>query len=193
MQSPSAQTSVRNATSSKGPLVQFARFVNNQLELFSACTNEVQYVAISHVWGMTEWHRIQGIAQDVLVSPQKSRFIKEQLPGIVGSSAFWMDTLTVNQRNQAEVIATVQAIPAIFRDALMTIAVRENDGLYACCARAVEGFNDWNDLCEKLLDHSECHWEHVNEESYLQRLWTMQECLLSHTIHFAVSNNGEQS
>jgi hypothetical protein len=192
MQSPSVHTAVKNAPSSKGPLVQFARFVNGQLELFSARTGDEQYIAISHVWGKIEWLRIPGIAEDVLASPEKARFIKEQLPGLVGSSAFWMDTLTVNQRNKAEVIATVQVMPAIFRDAVATIAVREDDGIYVCCARAVADFKDWHDLSEKLLRHSDCHSDHVIDESYLQRLWTMQECLLSHTIHFVVSNNGRQ-
>lgn len=151
MESLSAQTAVRNATSSRGPFVQFA---DGQLELFSACTGEEQFIAISHVWGKTEWLRIPGVARDVLASPEKARFIKERLLSPVSSSAFWMDTLTVNQRNQAEVIATVQAIPAIFRDAVKTIAVREDDGIYDCCARAVADCNDWHELSEKLLDYA---------------------------------------
>jgi hypothetical protein len=57
---------------------------------------------------------------------------------LVGDTAFWMDTLTVNQRDSAEVIATVQALPSIFRNAIKTIAIREGDGLYSCCAKAVE-------------------------------------------------------
>jgi hypothetical protein len=59
-----------------------------------------------------------------------------------------MDTLTVNQRDKAEVIAVVQQIPAIFRQALKTIAVRESDGLYDGCAKVVEGSNTWDDSLE---------------------------------------------
>src|SRR5271154_438985 len=100
---------------SKGPLVQFARFVDGHLELFHAHTGQLDYVAISHVWGKTEWLRLPGIDHEVLVSRTKVRFIEKELPALVGNTAFWMDTLTVNQRGQAEVISTVQAIPSIFR------------------------------------------------------------------------------
>ena len=95
-----------------------------------------------------------------------------------------MDTLTVNQRDKDEVIATVQAIPAIFRDAVKTIAVREGDGLYDCCLDAVRGFTEYKEFLRKLAGHTSDHWGDVYRESYLQRLWTLQECFLSHTIQF---------
>jgi hypothetical protein len=67
----------------------------------------------------------------------------------------------------------VQAIPAIFRDAIKTIAICEDDGIYDCCAQAMTDFKDWHDLSKKLLDHVSNHWKEIYEESYLQRLWTL--------------------
>ncbi|RYP92625.1 hypothetical protein DL770_001267 [Monosporascus sp. CRB-9-2] len=109
---------------------------------------------------------------------------------LVGDVAFWMDTITVNQKDPAEVISTVQAIPAIFRDAEKTIAIREGDAIYNCCVEAVAGFPDLAEMRRMLLVHvSERHYESVFEESYLKRLWTLQEVLLSHTIQFVVSTD----
>jgi hypothetical protein len=95
-------------------------------------------------------------------------------------ATFWMDTLTVNQRDQAEAIATVQAMPAIFRDAVKTIAVREGDGFYNCCVSASQDFTDWEDLVIQLAVHSTEHSDDVYEEFYLQHLCTLQQCFLSH-------------
>jgi hypothetical protein len=72
------------------------------------------------VWGKTEWLRLPGIDHEALVSQTKARFIEKELPALIGSTAFWMDMLTVNRRDQAEVISTVQAIPSIFQNALKT-------------------------------------------------------------------------
>jgi hypothetical protein len=178
-------------TSSKGPLAQFGRFVDGRLKLIRAHTTELQYVAISHVWGKIEWiPEISNVDGEVLASRAKAKFIENKLPAVVGDKAFWMDTLTVNQRNHAEVITTVQIIPTIFRDAQRTIAIREGGGIYECCAKAVRGFTDWRNFREKLLEHIDVHWEHALDESYLQRLWTLQECLLSHTIEFVIDTPG---
>ncbi|KAJ9642873.1 hypothetical protein H2199_004394 [Coniosporium tulheliwenetii] len=114
-------------SSTKGPIVQFARFVDGHLTLQCARTTELEYIAISHVWGETGWLRIPNVDGEVLASRSKAEFIEKKLPALVGESVFWMDTLTVNQKNQAEVIATVQVIPTIFRDATRTIAIRESD------------------------------------------------------------------
>jgi hypothetical protein len=37
----------------------------------------------------------------------------------------------------------------------------------------------------------EKHKEHLMEETYLQRLWTLQECLLSHRIRFVTNKQGK--
>ena len=166
----------------KGPKVQFARFVSGELVLFSAHTSELEYIAVSHVFAKTEWHSIPGIKNEVLASPQKAAFIEKELPALVGDLPFWMDILTVNQRIQAEVISVVGAIPWIFRDAVQTLAVREEDGIYPCCEKAVEEMESWESLSLALIKHYDNHLGDVCEESYLQRLWTFQECLL-HTAY----------
>jgi hypothetical protein len=180
----------------KGPNVKFARFVNNELTFFNDYTGEVEYIAVSHVWGDAEFRSIphSGIKGQYKISKSKAEFVAQKLQGLVGETAFWMDTLTVNQRDQTEVISIVQAIPRIFRDAIKTLAIREYDGLYSCCEKELEGFKDWKDLSEKLIKHNDNnHQEHVREESYLQRLWTLQEILLSRTVEFVVSRPASQS
>ncbi|KAH7061737.1 hypothetical protein BKA63DRAFT_528087 [Paraphoma chrysanthemicola] len=175
------------------PVVQFARYVDNQVELFKERTDQLQYVAISHVWGEIDWRHVKGIPHEIKVSEKKAKFIEERLPALVGDGAFWMDTITVNQRDQAEVIDTVQSIPAIFRDATRTIAVREGDGFYPCCQAATEGFTDWEDFGQKLQKHSGDHYEHAFDETYLSRLWTLQECQLSHTIQFVRTDDNTEA
>jgi hypothetical protein len=173
------------------PVVQFARYVDGQVELFKERTDQLQYVAISHVWGEIDWRHVKGVSHEIKVSEKKAKFIEEKLPALVGDGAFWMDTITVNQRDQAEVIDTVQSVPAIFRDATRTIAVREGDGLYLCCHAATEGFTDWQDFGQRLQKHSGDHYHHAFEETYLSRLWTLQECQLSHTIQFVRTHEGK--
>jgi hypothetical protein len=173
----------------EGRRIKFARFVKDKLELFEAKTDELEYVAFSHVWGKWEWRKVPGIPYEVKVSEEKSDFIANHLPALVGDGAFWMDTLTVDQRNEKEVLAIVDSIPTIFKMAKRTIAVRESDGFYDCCMKAVEGFHDFKDFGKKLNGHHSAHTDYVCVESYLQRLWTLQECLLSHTIQFVVGNS----
>ena len=175
----------------KGPEVTFARFVNGELILFSAYTSELEYIAVSHVFGKTEWHSIPGIKDEVLASPQKAAFIEKELPALVGDLPFWMDILTVNQRIQAEVISVVGAIPWIFRNAVQTLAIREEDGIYPCCEKVLEGIQDWQGLFSAFEDHHINHLDDICPESYLQRLWTFQECLLSHRIRFVVCRRGK--
>ena len=175
----------------KGPEVQFARFVNGELILFSAYTSELEYIAVSHVFGKTEWHSIPGIKNEVLASPQKATFLEKELPALVGDQPFWMDILTVNQRIQAEVISVVGAIPWIFRNAVQTLAIREDDGIYPCCEKALEGIGDWESHCSTLAYHYNTHIDDMCDESYLHRLWTFQECLLSHSIRFVVCRRGK--
>jgi hypothetical protein len=184
MQAETSSPSSRETGNSGGPRVQFARYVDGRLQLFTARTSELDYYAVSHVWGEIQWLSVRGVDHEILVSRQKATFIENTLPSLVGTAAFWMDTLTVNQRDQAEVIATVQAIPATFRDAVKTIAVRQGDGFYNCCLKAVKDFTEWEDFAQKMALHSFAHCDDVYRESYLQRLWTLQECFLSHTIQF---------
>lgn len=179
----------RSANEGVAPLIKFARFVNGTLELFEARTDELEYVVFSHVWGDWKWRKIPGIPYEVKASQEKADFIEKDLPALVGDGVFWMDTLTVDQRNEKEVLTIVQFIPTIFKMARRTIAVRECDGLYDCCIKAVEGFQDYGEFSKKLNEHSDKHDDDVFSESYLQRLWTLQECLLSHTIQFVVGHS----
>ena len=194
LQQPLQNTKVSGGDNSKrhGPLAQFARYNDGRLDLFKAHTSELKYYVISHVWGKTVWMRVSCLDGEILVSEEKAKFIEEQLPTLVGNMPFWMDTLTVNQKNKAEVIATVQSIPDIFRDAEETIAIREHDGIYKCCKEAIEDFSDVDHFRLALLDHAQkAHQNHVYDESYLHRLWTLQECLLSHTIRVVVNSHSE--
>jgi len=177
--------------SEEAPLIKFARFVNGTLELFEARTDDLEYVAFSHVWGDWKWRKIAGIPYEVKASEEKADFIENYLPALVEDGAFWMDTLTVDQRDEKEVLAIVQSIPTIFMMAKRTIAVRECDGLYDCCMKAVEGFCDFYEFSERLHKHGGEHDEYIYVESYLQRLWTLQECLLSHTIQFVVGHSSK--
>ena len=103
-----------------------------------------------------------------------------------------MDILTVNQRDQAEVISVVGAIPWIFRNAVQTLAVREDDAIYSCCEKALDGIQDWDSCIKALAAHHISHIGDMCDESYLQRLWTFQECLLSHSIRFVVCRRGKR-
>lgn len=171
------------------PTIKFARFKNATLELFEAPIESTDYIAFSHVWGDWAWRSISGIPYDVKASEEKAKFIANDLPALVGDGAFWMDTLTVDQRNPVEVSEIVDVIPDIFRMARKTIAVKECDGLYDCCIAAVAGFETANEFASKSHDHSIAHTHYLCAESYLQRLWTLQECLLSHTIEFVVGSD----
>ena len=44
--------------------------VNEQVQL-----DKIDYVAVSHVWGTTQWLRVPGIDREILVSKEKANFI----------------------------------------------------------------------------------------------------------------------
>jgi len=138
-------------TLSTTPFVQLGRFINGHLELFRTQIGVVEYIAVSHVWGQAKWLRIDGIEREVYASQQKAEFIRSQLPVLVGSTPFWMDTLTVNQKDKAEVISVVQTIPAIFRHAGKTLAVREDDCFYECCAQCIDASDPWAVVHHKIV------------------------------------------
>lgn len=113
-----------------------------------------------------------------------------------------MDILSVNQAVKEARIAVVGHIPAIYRSALKTIAVREEGGLAPCCKDLFEAFlrigddKSWypqGDETGKLKaeglateEHIEtCHSAYFREE-WMERLWTLQEMELSNTIQFTV-------
>lgn len=164
------------------------------MERFEAPIQGLEYLAISHVWGnpsLLAPRDIAGIEGRVLCTPEKAKYIEQELPKMVGSKPFWMDILTVNQTDKDAVTAITGFIPALFRNASCTIVLRECDGFYDCCREAVQGFGDYRSFLEKMIPHHRAHQGHVRVESYLQRLWTLQECLLSATVQFTISSNGK--
>ncbi|KAI3572890.1 hypothetical protein IWW34DRAFT_794834 [Fusarium oxysporum f. sp. albedinis] len=172
------------AADGRGPLVRFARFAGHKIELFRARTTECQYIAISHVWGNAEWLRLESLSQEILASAKKAAFIENRLRTLVGKTAFWMDIICVDQRNQTEVVANAWDTPAIFRDASKTIAIREGDGFYECCAESIRNATTFGEIGNSLLPHVSGHWKTKFHESYLQRLWTLQEMIWSKNVHF---------
>jgi Heterokaryon incompatibility protein (HET) len=178
-----------------GPSVKFARFTTDgqKIALFSSRTTELDYIAVSHVWGNSKWRTVSFLDDKILASKNKVKFIEEQLFGLVGTQAFWFDTITVNQRVTNEVTATKQAISSIFRDAEKTLVVREGDGLYSCCEEAVRGFSGYGEFVDLINRHAIKHLGDAMKESYLKRLWPLQECLLSHTLQFTTCGDGKRA
>lgn len=179
--------------SKPGSLIKLAHYVDGKIEFFESQTDTTAYIAISHVWGEAEWRQVNGVPQEILVSEKKATFIEGRLSTIVEGMPFWMDILSINQRGREEVIAATKAIPEIFRNAAWTLAVREGDGLYDCCTKAMEAFEDWEELQTRMHEHAWVHLFDLNTEAYLQRLWTLQECQLSHTIKFVTIGSGKEA
>ena len=95
----------------------------------------------------------------------------------------------MNQFDQAEVVGIVKSIPAIYGNAVKTLAVKGADGVYQCCAEAFECLpkeTDFFELSKFWDDHfDEQHPQNQPfEESYLHRVWTYSEITLSHTVQF---------
>lgn len=174
--------------------ITFARFVAGRLERFESPINGLEYLAISHVWGdpsLLEPRDVPGIDGKVLCTPEKAEYIERELPKKVGTKPFWMDILTVDQTNKDVVTAITKSIPLLFRNASCTIVLRERDGFYDCCREAVEGFDGYDSFVKKMISHHPSHKSHVRVESYLQRLWTLEECLLSRTVQFTVGSDSK--
>lgn len=176
-----------------GTSFTLAQFIDGKIHVFNTSIGQDEYFAISHVWGSAEWRRVSCFDREILVSSHKARFIEEQLTNLVGSIPFWMDVLSVNQSDQTKVVAVTQDIPSIFRNAKKTIAIREPNGLKDCCALAIQGLSNWEEIHKKIMDHSNNNTsDHKHHELFLQRLWTLQECFLSQTIQFVTCNQGTQ-
>lgn len=191
----SSSTPPNRAPQPEDSPITFARFVAGRLERFEAPINNLDYLAISHVWGnpaLLEPRDIPGIDGKVLCTPEKAAYIELELPKNVGTKPFWMDVLTVDQTNKDAVTAITKSIPLLFRNASCTIVLRERDGFYDCCREAVEGFDDYESFLQKMFSHEGTHKGHVRVESYLQRLWTLEECLLSRRVQFTVGPKSKQ-
>jgi hypothetical protein len=101
-----------------------------------------------------------------------------------------MDILCINQKDPGEIMTMTQHIPAIFRSAQKTIVVREGSGLRGCCIQAVGDVASWKRGVEwagQLQRHHRFKHRNCQErnEGLFERLWVLQEIMLSNTIQFA--------
>lgn len=104
-----------------------------------------------------------------------------------------MDILCVDQWSPEARIAVINHIPAIYSGALKTIVVREGGGIQRCCAEAIGEFDRWqSDGAQKFVDHaSHKHWDEPMVEAWFDRLWPLQETILSDSLVFTVCDRGE--
>jgi hypothetical protein len=75
-------------TAPKGPLVQFARYVDGKVQLFEGHADVEKYIAISHAWGDIGWRWLPSIGREALISEQKAAFVEQGLSSLVGDTAF---------------------------------------------------------------------------------------------------------
>lgn len=104
---------------------------------------------------------------------------------------FWMDTLCVDQSSVDARISVIPHIPDIFRRAQNTIVVRDGGGICTCCTAAILGMGtlkDVSDIGQRMADHFSATHEMDNSfnEGVLDRLWPLQEILLSDEVNFVV-------
>lgn len=170
--------------------LKLCRFDAGQIVSETKCLEDMKnnYIAISHVWGDATWRTVDGVDGEVLVSDSKAKFILEELPPAVGQGYFWMDILCIDQRDDAARVQVVQHIPSIFRYATKTIVIRDGWGVRKCCVDAVGGVDDWFDMKKgartRWFPHlSKKHFGGL-QEGVLERLWPLQEIILSDHIQF---------
>jgi hypothetical protein len=154
------------------------------------------YITISHVWCNASWCNIPGVSWKVLASPQKARWIREELPTLVGQHLFWMDILAVDQSSSAARVAVVEAIPALYKHAMKTILVREDGGFGECCVDFIPKYDDEEQgnltvqEIKETNDHASRHMEEHHHgglrEIWLERMWPLQELMLFHTIQVTI-------
>ncbi|KAM0326930.1 hypothetical protein ACHAQA_006050 [Verticillium albo-atrum] len=186
----------------------FCRFESGQIVRKKRFLSE-PFIAISHVWGPdADWTKVDGVTEEIIVSPEKAIFMQTQLPSLMGDSWFWMDVLCVDQRDADARVAVTQHIPAVFRAALKSIVVRESCSFRDCCAEAagpshafmgktrygrrpedqssdIDFTDDEMDGRGKLRQHIEqTHAGEYMDDGVLSRLWPLQEVILSDTVRF---------
>lgn len=159
---------------------------DGSLESFESDLDDSRYIAISHVWSRAQWTKIPGIPFEVLVSPHKARYIMKRLPALVRNLPFWMDVLCVDQKSKAARIAVVNSIPEIYRQAIHTLSIKDGDGIRDCCLRSISTFSDWSRHgSTELLNHiAKKHFADGLTETYLDRVWPLEEAFLSDVIQF---------
>jgi hypothetical protein len=119
-----------------------------------------EYITISHIWCHAPWHRIPTIPWKFLASPQKARWISEELPKLVKNCYFWMDILAIDQENIDERLAVVDHIPLLYKRSQRTIVVKEQGGFKNCCLRDIPDYQ--NEIESSIfLAQQQCtrHWK----------------------------------
>ncbi|KAM0276392.1 hypothetical protein ACHAQH_006794 [Verticillium albo-atrum] len=187
----------------------FCRFESGQIVRKKRLLSE-PFIAISHVWGPdADWAKVDGVEDEIIVSPEKAIFMQTQLPALLGDSWFWMDVLCVDQRDADARVAVTQHIPAVFRAAQKSLVIRESASFRDCCAKAagpshaflgktrfgrrpddqssdIDFTDDEMDGRGKLRQHIEqSHVGEYMDDGVLSRLWPLQEVILSDTVQFA--------
>ncbi|PNP73352.1 hypothetical protein FNYG_13309 [Fusarium nygamai] len=173
-----------------GPKVRMCRFsasANLTLEFEKVDIQKSCYFAISHVWGSPDEIICRQVPElgnvKLHISERKLDFIKGNLRKHVGTSPFWMDILCISQNNRDEKAEVISHIPRIFAGATKVIAIREGDGLKPCCMTLLGdlGMNEFHTVFKHI--HSDHLCENLTE-SFLERLWTLQELVLCRSIEF---------
>ena len=165
------------------------RFISGAVVKKEVNLRDVSYIAISHVWGDTEWMNVEGIGDDIPVSQSKREFLEQHLQKLVGRSYFWIDILCVDQRSVETKIKATAVIPEIYSRALKTIVIRDGLGFKKCCAKAFGAFSACEDQYDAGVQQWTDHWrsDHGQGSLYegiLQRLWPLQEIVFSNTVKF---------
>ncbi|KAJ6506600.1 hypothetical protein C8R45DRAFT_970082 [Mycena sanguinolenta] len=165
------------------------------------------FIAVSHVWGNADWRQLECVEDEILVSEEKAHFITHDLPNVVENTWFWMDILSVDQRDGDARVAVTQHIPSIFRAAIKTVVIRESTGFRDCCVEAAGrsrefmgktrygrprndqdediDFTEGMDGRQKLGLHLQReHAEDNIEDGILSRLWPLQEIMMSNCVRF---------
>jgi len=168
-------------------LIQVCRFdESGKLQRQNIDISCNSYIAVSHVWADATWRSDIGCVDwEIIASPQKTQWINKQLPKLVKGSFFWMDVLCVDQRSDEARIGIVAMIPDIYYRAEKTIVVREPFGVQSCCATAIGHFETWHgDGQERFAEHlRDFHVDGI-KESWFERLWPLQELILSDCVLF---------
>jgi Heterokaryon incompatibility protein (HET) len=150
-----------------------------------------EYITISHIWRHASWHRIPTIRWKFLASPQKARWISEELPKLVKNCYFWMDILAIDQENINERLAVVDHIPLLYKMSQRTIVVKEQGGFENCCLGYVPDYQNEIESSVFLAQQGRIrHWKesHPNgiKEIWFDRIWPLQEVMLSNKLQFTV-------
>ncbi|KAF2996873.1 hypothetical protein E8E13_004809 [Curvularia kusanoi] len=151
-------------------------------------TADLDYVALSYEWGTTD--RPENICLDGKILPLRQnlyaalqslrtlqadrtedRLFRREAP------KFWIDAICINQIDDHEKNHQVAMMGRIYRQSAQTIAWLGQDGGNGSLAfRSMTG--------RRLSDSGRSAIENVLNRSYFQRMWIVQEVVLSKNLHF---------